>query len=51
LEFLKEYFKLRESDPTNELLVKKVLPSLKKQKEILEEKLKKYRSIAVVSHS
>ena len=33
------------------LLIRKVLPSLKKQKEILEEKLKKYRTIAVVSHS
>ena len=35
LEFLKEYFKLREADPTNQLLIRKVLPSLKKQKEIL----------------
>lgn len=28
-----------------------MLPSLKKQKDILEEKLKKYRKIAIVSHS
>jgi hypothetical protein len=35
LEFLKGHFEARQADPHNEELVRKVLPSLAKQKEIL----------------